>query len=46
MYAEQKEEEVKILENSVAELDITITVLEKKVSFSSTLLSGKTSCQS
>ncbi|CAA2988871.1 Hypothetical predicted protein [Olea europaea subsp. europaea] len=31
MYAEQKEEEVKILENSVAELDITITVLEKKV---------------
>ncbi|KAL2464460.1 Phragmoplast orienting kinesin-1 [Forsythia ovata] len=31
MYAEQKEEEVKILENSVAELDCTINVLEKKV---------------
>ncbi|KAL2534879.1 Phragmoplast orienting kinesin-1 [Abeliophyllum distichum] len=31
MYAEQKEEEVKILENSVAELDSTINVLEKKV---------------
>lgn len=31
MYAEQKEEEVKILENSVEELECTINVLEKKV---------------
>lgn len=33
MYAEQKEEEVKILERSVEELECTINVLEKKVSF-------------
>lgn len=32
LYAEQKEEEVKILEHSVEELDSTINVLEKKVS--------------
>lgn len=32
MYAEQKEEEVKILEHSVEELESTINVLEKKVS--------------
>lgn len=32
MYAEQKEEEVKILEHSVEELECTINVLEKKVS--------------
>lgn len=32
MYAEQKEEEVMILERSVDELDSTINVLEKKVS--------------
>lgn len=32
MYAEQKEEEVKILERSVEELECTINVLEKKVS--------------
>lgn len=32
MYAEQKEEEVMILERSVEELDSTINVLEKKVS--------------
>ncbi|CDO98710.1 unnamed protein product [Coffea canephora] len=32
VYAEQKEEEVKILEHSVEELDSTINVLEKKVS--------------
>lgn len=32
MYAEQKEEEVKILEHSVEELEFTINVLEKKVS--------------
>ncbi|KAI3469226.1 hypothetical protein Pfo_025889 [Paulownia fortunei] len=31
MYAEQKEEEVKILEHSVEELESTINVLEKKV---------------
>ncbi|XP_050372198.1 kinesin-like protein KIN-12C [Argentina anserina] len=31
MYAEQKEEEVKILEHSVEELECTINVLEKKV---------------
>ncbi|KAK1387409.1 Kinesin motor domain-containing protein [Heracleum sosnowskyi] len=31
MYAEQKEEEVKILEHSVEELEFTINVLEKKV---------------
>lgn len=31
MYAEQKEEEVKILERSVQELECTINVLEKKV---------------
>ncbi|XP_050216404.1 kinesin-like protein KIN-12C isoform X2 [Mercurialis annua] len=31
LYAEQKEEEVKILEHSVEELDSTINVLEKKV---------------
>ncbi|KAH0993179.1 hypothetical protein GBA52_004662 [Prunus armeniaca] len=31
MYAEQKEEEVKILERSVEELECTINVLEKKV---------------
>ncbi|CAK7326258.1 unnamed protein product [Dovyalis caffra] len=31
MYAEQKEEEVKILEHSVEELENTINVLEKKV---------------
>ncbi|XAR56945.1 hypothetical protein NMG60_11024920 [Bertholletia excelsa] len=31
LYAEQKEEEVKILEHSVQELDRTINVLEKKV---------------
>ncbi|EEF43163.1 ATP binding protein, putative [Ricinus communis] len=31
IYAEQKEEEVKILENSVEELESTINVLEKKV---------------
>ncbi|KAL0457547.1 UNVERIFIED_CONTAM: Kinesin-like protein KIN-12C [Sesamum latifolium] len=31
MYAEQKEEEVKILERSVEELESTINVLEKKV---------------
>nr|GEZ77302.1 kinesin-like protein KIN-12C [Tanacetum cinerariifolium] len=31
IYAEQKEEEVKILENSVEELDSTINVLEKRV---------------
>ncbi|KAI9195107.1 hypothetical protein LWI28_011738 [Acer negundo] len=30
-YAEQKEEEVKILENSIEELECTINVLEKKV---------------
>lgn len=33
IYAEQKEEEVKILEQSVEELESTINVLEKKVSF-------------
>jgi kinesin family protein 15 len=32
VYAEQKEEEVKILEHSVEELECTINVLEKKVS--------------
>ena len=32
MYAEQKEEQVKILERSVEELECTINVLEKKVS--------------
>lgn len=32
MYAEQKEEEIKILERSVEELESTINVLEKKVS--------------
>lgn len=31
VYAEQKEEEVKILEHSVEELDCTINVLETKV---------------
>ncbi|KAL4579210.1 hypothetical protein LXL04_015348 [Taraxacum kok-saghyz] len=31
IYAEQKEEEIKILENSVEELDSTINVLEKRV---------------
>lgn len=31
MYAEEKEEEVKILEHSVEELECTINVLEKKV---------------
>nr|XP_043607210.1 kinesin-like protein KIN-12C [Erigeron canadensis] len=31
IYAEQKEEEVKVLENSVEELDSTVNVLEKKV---------------
>lgn len=31
--AEQKEEEVKILEHSVEELESTINVLEKKVIF-------------
>ncbi|KAJ8766501.1 hypothetical protein K2173_022560 [Erythroxylum novogranatense] len=31
LYAEQKEEEVKILENSVEELEYTVNVLEKKV---------------
>lgn len=34
MYAEQKEEEVKILEHSVQELEHTIDVLEKKVCLS------------
>lgn len=34
MYAEQKDEEVKILEHSVEELDGTINVLENKVSLS------------
>lgn len=32
LYAEQKEEEVKILEHSVEELESTINVLERKVS--------------
>lgn len=32
LYAEQKEEEVKILEHSVEELDSTINMLEKRVS--------------
>ena len=32
LYAEQKEEEVKILERSVDELEGTINVLENKVS--------------
>lgn len=31
MYAEEKEEEVKILERSVEELEATITVLEEEV---------------
>lgn len=34
LYAEQKEEEVKILEHSIEELESTINVLEKKVSCS------------
>lgn len=31
VYAEQKEEEVQILEHSVEELEYTVNVLEKKV---------------
>lgn len=34
MYAEEKDEEVKILEHSVEELEGTINVLENKVSLS------------
>jgi len=34
MYAEEKDEEVKILEHSVEELEGTINVLESKVSLS------------
>ena len=33
MYAEEKEEEVKILERSVEELEGTVTVLEEEVLF-------------
>lgn len=41
LYAERKEEEVKILEHSVEELESTINVLEKKVSIFWTSVSRK-----